>query len=79
MRVNIRYFAMMREIAKKSEEVIEGSFQTPCELYLHLRNIYDFPLDMEHIKVSINGEYQDQEVSLKEGDLVVFIPPVAGG
>ncbi|MCM3719096.1 molybdopterin converting factor subunit 1 [Fictibacillus phosphorivorans] len=34
---------------------------------------------IENALVAVNEEYADQEVEIKNGDTVAFIPPVSGG
>ena len=33
----------------------------------------------EHLKVAINTQFGEWDAPLREGDTVVFLPPVAGG
>lgn len=79
MRVNIRYFALMREQAGRSEETVETSATTPADLYAELNARYGFTLAREQLKVAVNSEFRDWSWVLTPGDAVVFIPPVAGG
>lgn len=79
MSINIRYFASLREQSKKSTETVEENFNNPKELYQELKKRYDFTLDIDQVKVSVNGKYQNWDFGLNANDLVVFIPPVAGG
>lgn len=79
MKVNVKYFAAMREAAGKSGEVIETEAKTPDELYEELSQRYSFQLKKDHLKVAINEEYSAFTNELCEMDTIVFIPPVAGG
>jgi molybdopterin converting factor subunit 1 len=79
MRVNIRYFALLREQAGRSEETFETSATTPADLYGELNARYGFTLGREQLKVAVNSEFRDWSWTLAPGDAVVFIPPVAGG
>ena len=79
MKVKVKYFAAMRELANKTEEIVETNAQSPIELYDELKNIYDFQISMDHLKVAINDEYVDFTNPINELDTIVFIPPVAGG
>lgn len=80
MKVNIRYFASLREKAGKSqEEIFVEEGENLQDIYLNLSKQYGFPLSSNEIKFSINNEYVAPSATLKENDVVVFIPPVAGG
>lgn len=79
MNIKIKYFASLREQAQKNEEEIISEFSNPTELYNSLKNKYKFNLGIEEIKVAINGEYKSFDTQILSGDVVTFIPPVAGG
>ena len=79
MKIKIKYFANLREQSQKNKEELLSDFKNPSELYLFLKEKYHFSLSEKEIKVAINGEYQDFQTELKEGDVITFIPPVAGG
>jgi molybdopterin-guanine dinucleotide biosynthesis protein A len=77
--LRIQYFAVLREQAGRSEEMIDSSASTPAELFEELRQRHRFQLAPTQLKVALNSEFSDWSVQLKHGDTVVFIPPVAGG
>ena len=79
LQLQIRYYALMREQAGRSEESIETSASTPADLYAELKSRHAFTLSREQLKVAVNTEFCDWTRKLKAGDAVVFIPPVAGG
>jgi molybdopterin converting factor subunit 1 len=79
VQVNIRYFALMREQAGRSEETLETAARTPADLYAELMARYGFTLGQEQLKVAVNSEFADWSRKLAAGDAVVFLPPVAGG
>jgi len=79
MQLQIRYYALMREQAGRSEESIETSAATPADLYAELTSRHAFTLAREQLKVAVNSEFSDWSRKLEQGDAVVFIPPVAGG
>lgn len=78
-RVTVQYFALLREQAGRSSEALVTSARTPRELYGELAARYPFSLDAALLRVAINSEFGDWSTPLKDGDAVVFIPPVAGG
>jgi molybdopterin-guanine dinucleotide biosynthesis protein A len=77
--VNVQYYALLREQAGRSSESLITVAGTPRELYQELRQRYPFSLPPEMLRVAVNSEFGDWNQRLKEGDSVVFIPPVAGG
>ena len=76
--VTIEYFAILRECAGQDQENLSTSASTAGELFTELEKRYGFP-ELNSIKVAINDEFSDLDAPLKESDVVVFIPPVAGG
>ncbi len=78
-KVQVRYFASLREKAGRTEESVETSATTAGDLYAELKAKYNFPLEEKHLKMSLNRSYRSFDTALNEGDEVVFIPPVSGG
>ena len=78
-RVNVRYFAMLREQAGRTSEDLHTRAATPVELYEELRRRYGLTLAPEMLRVAINDEFGDWQIPLTDGDRVAFLPPVAGG
>jgi MoaD family protein len=79
MQLRVHYYALMREQAGRSEEMLETSASTPSDLYSELAARYGFTLTREQLKVAVNSEFSDWSRKLAANDAVVFIPPVAGG
>jgi molybdopterin synthase sulfur carrier subunit len=79
MKFKVKYFASLREKANKNEEEFSEFFLNSKDLYLFLTEKYNFPLGIDEIKVAINGEYHDFQKEIASGDVIAFIPPVAGG
>src|SRR5512138_65088 len=77
--LRVQYFAVLREQAGRSEEVIDSRARDPVELYAELQQRHRFALSPAQLKVAINSEFSDWRTRLKHGDTIVFIPPVAGG
>ncbi len=77
--LRVQYFAVLREPAGRSEEVLDSIARDPVELYAELQQRHRFALSPTQLKVAINSEFSDWRTRLKHGDTVVFIPPVAGG
>ena len=79
MHLKIQYYALMREQAGRSEEILDTAAATPADLYTELAGRYGFTLSREQLKVAVNNEFSDWSRQLAADDAVVFIPPVAGG
>ncbi|HWP23469.1 MAG TPA: molybdopterin converting factor subunit 1 [Candidatus Binatia bacterium] len=81
MKVRVKFFAILRERAGVSEvekDLAEGS--TVGDLWRRLQA--DYPrLDVPGIRMlyAVNRDYVSADRKLKDGDEVVFIPPVSGG
>jgi molybdopterin synthase sulfur carrier subunit len=78
-KVELSYFAVLRERAGKSHESRETMAKTLAELYEELRAEYQFPVDASRIRAAIGDNYVDLDQDLAEGLRITFIPPVAGG
>lgn len=78
-RIDVQYYALLREQAGRSSESLVTTAATPRELYQELQQRYPFSLAPEMLRVAVNSEFSDWNQRLEEDDAVVFIPPVAGG
>ncbi|MGH8299272.1 MAG: NTP transferase domain-containing protein [Steroidobacteraceae bacterium] len=78
-RINVQYYALLREQAGRSSESLLTAAATPRDLYQQLRGRYPFSLAPEMLRVAVNSEFSEWGHRLQDGDSVVFIPPVAGG
>jgi molybdopterin converting factor subunit 1 len=79
MRIDIEYYALMREQAGRSRETVQTGAATAAALYAELQRLHPFTLALEQLRVAINSEFCEWQQPLNDGDAVVFIPPVAGG
>jgi molybdopterin converting factor subunit 1 len=77
--VRVQYFATLREEAGQSEEALQTEAATVAGLYEELAARHGFSVPAEDLRVAVNDDFADWETSLDTNDLVVFIPPVAGG
>lgn len=77
--VRVQYFAILREQRGLTEETLATAAATPGELYDELRARHRFTLPRERIRAAVNDEFAAPTAPLRDGDRVVFIPPVAGG
>ncbi len=79
MKVNVQYFAMLKESVGKSEELVEINPMPILDFYDHLNAKYQFKLNEKDIRFAVNDHFVDSDYLLKENDDIVFIPPVGGG
>lgn len=77
--VHVQYFAILREQRGLNEEKLATAAATPAALYEELRARHGFTLPGDRVRAAVNDAFVAGEAALREGDRVVFIPPVAGG
>ncbi len=81
MQIRMRYFASVREITGQNEELftlVETSTVAQVRGLL-LANYPRLETGLARADPAINHQYVNAETLLKEGDELVFIPPVGGG
>ncbi len=81
MKVKVRFFALYRELVGLRETQVEvpaGSTALDVWRLFAERHSHLAP-NLPHTRFAVNGQYVDPSVPIKEGDEVVFIPPVSGG
>jgi molybdopterin-guanine dinucleotide biosynthesis protein A len=78
-RLQVRYFALLREQAGRSNEALTTDARTPRDLYAQLQRERGLKLAPEFLRVAINDEFAEWQQALHDGDTVAFLPPVAGG
>ena len=76
--IKVHYFARLRELTGKSEEIIEQSSLTVREL-LNWAEVTYPGFGKNTIHVAVNEEYALKDDVIKSGDICAFIPPVSGG
>ena len=81
MRVTVRLFARLRDIAGA------GEFEIPVHDGATVRHVWE-PLVGEFeelraydvsISTAVNAEYSQMDAPVADGDEVAFLPPVSGG
>jgi molybdopterin synthase sulfur carrier subunit len=77
--VEVRYFALLRELAGKEREILKINCETYGELYCQLADRYSFSLPLAMIQVAVDDEFSQLDQPISDGVKIVFIPPVAGG
>ena len=77
--ITVQYFAILREQRGLTQEKLATAASTTAALYDELRARHDFTLPGDRVRAAVNDEFVSAAAELREGDRVVFIPPVAGG
>ncbi|MEC9205947.1 MAG: MoaD/ThiS family protein [Pseudomonadota bacterium] len=77
MKINVKYFAGIRDLIGKDSEKIETKLGLTVEGAWNLiANGRKMP---ENLLAAVNHEYVSIEYVLKDGDELAFFPPVTGG
>lgn len=79
MKVTVRYFAAFREAVGLQTEPVETGASTTGGLFAQCRERHGELQAWEASLVAINDEMAQWDSEIKEGDEVLFFPPVAGG
>ena len=80
MKINVLFFGITTDLVGKNQleiEVSESTTVAECKTYLKEQ----FP-QLQHINtyaIAVNEEYAEDNVVLKQNDVVAVIPPVSGG
>ena len=79
LKIQVVYFAKVRELTGLTEEnfLIKKGF-TPSNVLGLIEEKHRIDLGL-NFKIAINDEFSDWDIELKNGDRLVFIPPVTGG
>ena len=81
MRVTVRLFARLRDLAGSGELVRDvAAPATAATVWQGL--IADYPAMADYgraMSVAINADYARMQVEVSDGDEVAFLPPVSGG
>ena len=77
--LQVQYFAILREQRGLVQENLTTTASTPAALYAELRERHQFTLPPDRVRAAVNDTFVDAQSPLRDGDRVVFIPPVAGG
>lgn len=81
MRVNVRYFASLREAVGVDSEPLDVPDETTVQVARALLAARRPALEglLPTCAVAVNRAYVSPETALNPGDELVFIPPLGGG
>lgn len=77
--VHIKYFALLRDERGLAAEIILTEAPTLADLYNDLRGKHSLSLPIERMSVAVNDDFADWGQPVNDNDIIVFVPPVAGG
>lgn len=77
--VTVLYFASLAEQAGIDEEILTTSHHCLNKIYSDLSSKYDFKLTQDELAVAVNHQIVSWQTKVSNGDIIAFIPPVAGG
>lgn len=77
--VQIRYYALLREERGVASETIVTCASTLAQLYEDLRKRHELSLSQERMSVAVNDSFANWSDPIADQDVIVFVPPVAGG
>jgi molybdopterin synthase sulfur carrier subunit len=80
MILNIKYFGVLADITKKKEEqlVLDESNMTVNSLRLKMESAYQ-ELQKNNYSIAVNQAMVGMDVTVKDQDVIAFLPPFAGG
>ena len=79
MRVQVLYFASLRDAAGCTGESVETAAADVGALYHELRARHGFALAPERLRAAMDGAFVAWTAALREGCEVAYLPPVSGG
>ena len=82
MKLNILFFASVKEALDSSSEIFDGDVKTVNDLIEQLStrgNNWRTTLQQDSILVAVNQTVSDVNTQLNDGDEIAFFPPVTGG
>ena len=79
MKLHIQYFAMLAEQRGLTEEWLSVDAPDLAALYDSLSAQHGFSLARATIRPAVNDAFCAWAHPLRDGDRVVFVPPVSGG
>ncbi len=79
MKLEVLYFAALRERAGIEREQVDTDAATLAELYAELAQRRGLGFPAAQLRVALDGEFVSWSSAPREGAELAFIPPVSGG
>jgi sulfur-carrier protein len=79
VRVEILYFAALRDAAGIASEQLETDAVDLSALYADVQARHALPFPQRQLRVAVDGVFAGWGEVIRAGSTVAFIPPVSGG
>ena len=79
MKVNVLYFAQLKQRRGCATESVETAATTIAGLYESLDEQHGLDVPLSQLKAARNEAFCPVDTPLEEGDTVAFMPPMSGG
>jgi molybdopterin synthase sulfur carrier subunit len=79
VRVDVLYFASLRDAAGIARESVETAAANLRALYDEVQARHQLPFPSRQLRVAMDGEFAPWDAAPREGAEIAFIPPVSGG
>ena len=79
MRVEVLYFASLRDAAGRDVESVETQAPDVGALYAELAARHAFGFAPKSLRAAIDGAFVPWDAPLRPGAEVAYLPPVSGG
>lgn len=79
MKITLKYYGEISEILDKKEETVSVPIKTSLYDLKKQFLAKSVKLNSIAINIAVNNELIDQDVFLKNKDVISFLPPFAGG
>lgn len=79
MQLDVHYFAAFREATGRDSEQVDTAAKTPEALFDECAARHPSLQRYAASLVAVNDEMATWDATLRDGDRVLFFPPVAGG
>ena len=77
-KISVQYFAVLKDLTGKTEEGIATSALIASELFKEIGARHHLTMPINLLRVAVNDDFCEWDYPLKDGDKIVFIPPVSG-
>ncbi len=77
--IELQHYARFRDLRGCTAESVTTTAASPRELYRELGFEVSMPAPGDWLRVAINDDFAGWDDPLEDGDLVVFMMPMAGG
>ena len=79
MRINVLYFAQLKQSRGLAEESVETEAATVGALYQAIAEQHSLDLPIGQIRIARNEAFCPPDTPIEDGDTVAFMPPMSGG